>query len=1247
MAPHTQGTSLSLSPAKVTTESAMPPTPGHGVHVAHAQATSPLLSPTNSPLKLSPTTVKKSRLPSSTFKSSGSPPMIPKGTHSQFTTSPPTTTTTAPSLPTTSHDVSGSPGHLKTPRKQRPLSPRTETAKKKMAELKATLDATQFDAATYIAQLEETRHSVVAQQLTSDMPAKGSLVSEQATTPEPLPATSSVDITVVRTAESSTKLISQTPTVVSQKSSTVSESAVTVVSQSPTVVSQSPTTVVSQSATTVVSQSATTVVGQTMVGQTATTGQPDNLPFSATSSSTATFKEPLSLSPQQSSLPLSTTSLPPPAVTSSSAEQTDGGTLPTKVMEQQQDRHMAVPPLNTEQQRPSNQFVTVRDVGVGTTPGLRRFQARSPTHATSQTAVKEASILQQKSPPKPPPQPKISPSDSPQKHAVSFAPSSPTVLTSSRCELTSSSQPIYTSPRLHPHTSPLSPPPQLHSQPLHTYRERRKTPEPNSLKVPDSLCFKAPCCVGVTLHDHLQITNVGDRWLQLGFELNQLYCNGTHCKLSDLSSFSFPQRCFVSPRKSESIKVTFSPKQAGNFEAVLVCKAKLVVSSENDDSNYVLENIVVKALAVSPKLEVAISPTASEMCLDYGILVSGSSMSLPLLLTNHSPCELPLRLAISAPTLSQLHFSFDELSPVLKAPPSSPSSYLQTRPFTTALVLPPKPHSKSQKPEAFSANLIFKSPKNFTDDATPLGPPEEIKAQVDISVEGPNSTGVLYSVPVRATVGVARLHVPRSLQALSLSCTEKQSVTRDIPFKNAGNIPLTVALKFSTECDHFCVTPTTFELTPDEEGQVRVSFSPPTAPLIIDGYLMIRVQPDGPSYELKVRGTAVKEDELGGHDAGRENLLLCNKRRLYWGSVNTGDTVEQRLLLQNSFPITVPLQFSIHHQNQAFQLHTDDAPSVCWSSKADLPEHTQLQLNILFTPSSKSVFRNALDIFDTVHSRKFRIPLCGYGGASSVEIVNARRSISKGLWVELGPVALQQQSSVKVSLYNSGVRAAFVKALCLPLENREDTSPLPLSLANVTPSECVLQPQQMQDLTVVYQPSSTEEVTQCAETVSPLSRFIVMHGDEISRQRFQRAMASSSDEVVPQRCPLSKDFNREFLKHFPGQDLAPSELDFSLFEVENEERFFEQHLQQIVVTLSGSPETETPIPKPPLSTSLDSPPKSLHTLSPSHSTSQTTPTGHARITTPSSHITSSHTLLLPDSVVGQHSGESHTECEYI
>lgn len=108
-------------------------------------------------------------------------------------------------------------------------------------------------------------------------------------------------------------------------------------------------------------------------------------------------------------------------------------------------------------------------------------------------------------------------------------------------------KPIYTSPPTHLHTT--------HSPSKHRAKGRTRMPDAGSLHVPDSLCFNAVCCVGTSLSDQLLVANSGDRWLQLSFEVCELYVEGAECTSEEHNIFSVPQRCYVSPHKSEAVKV--------------------------------------------------------------------------------------------------------------------------------------------------------------------------------------------------------------------------------------------------------------------------------------------------------------------------------------------------------------------------------------------------------------------------------------------------------------------------------------------------------------------------------------------------------------------------------------------------------------------------------------------------------------------------------------------------------------------
>ena len=59
-------------------------------------------------------------------------------------------------------------------------------------------------------------------------------------------------------------------------------------------------------------------------------------------------------------------------------------------------------------------------------------------------------------------------------------------------------------------------------------------------------------------------------------------------------------------------------------------------------------------------------------------------------------------------------------------------------------------------------------------------------------------------------------HIHAHTQAISLSCTAGQLVSREVPFKNAGNIPLRVRLHTSPDSAHFTIAPDFLLMEPNE-----------------------------------------------------------------------------------------------------------------------------------------------------------------------------------------------------------------------------------------------------------------------------------------------------------------------------------------------------------------------------------------------------------------------------------------------
>lgn len=153
-----------------------------------------------------------------------------------------------------------------------------------------------------------------------------------------------------------------------------------------------------------------------------------------------------------------------------------------------------------------------------------------------------------------------------------------------------------------------------------------------------------------------------------------------------------------------------------------------------------------------------------------------------------------------------------------------------------------------------------------------------------------------------------------------------------------------------------------------------------------------------------------------------------------------------------------------------------------------------------------------------------QLPLCGYGGASSLEVVGVSSSNDGRSCLELGAVKVACGIKLKVLLYNSGPRAAFVRATCCKLES---STPLPESHAHLVPSWSVIAANSTQEVVLYYRPDPGEE-EKCQVGKTPLALLRVQSGDELMRQRLVWADGEGRGKVLDPTC-------KQFVSDFPQQ----------------------------------------------------------------------------------------------------------------
>ena len=134
-------------------------------------------------------------------------------------------------------------------------------------------------------------------------------------------------------------------------------------------------------------------------------------------------------------------------------------------------------------------------------------------------------------------------------------------------------------------------------------------------------------------------------------------------------------------------------------------------------------------------------------------------------------------------------------------------------------------------------------------------------------------------------------------------------------------------------------------------------------------------------------------------------------------------------------------------------------------------------------------------------------------------------------FLDIGEVRGNCGIKLKVLLYNSGPRAAFVRAVCQQLEA---SATLPEHRARIVPSNLVILPHSTGELLLFYHPSPAEE-ERCEVSKNPLAQLLIHTGDEIVRQCLTRVVKEGREGRKKEGEVFSL-FIQEFVEEFFHQD---------------------------------------------------------------------------------------------------------------
>ncbi|XP_063735024.1 centrosomal protein of 192 kDa isoform X2 [Eleginops maclovinus] len=700
--------------------------------------------------------------------------------------------------------------------------------------------------------------------------------------------------------------------------------------------------------------------------------------------------------------------------------------------------------------------------------------------------------------------------------------------------------------------------------------------------VPEELRFPHTCCVGIASQTSLSLFNPSERWQQVAITVTSLAIDGEKVDSLPFQWLIVKNKTIIAPKSTEEQKVLFVPPQAGVYQCVFsVCSWPASAETEiAARANIFAKRVVLLAIAEYPALEVELNESA---CLDFGDLSGGSGRSLPLKLLNRTHATVPIRLVISANATAWRCFTFSKH-------PVTNTSETTEQPGHMAVMNHVMHASYEQNPQGFMVWVHFKAPQKHTVSSGELGPADEYSARVDIEVDSPGPSHVIFSVPLQARCGTARVHAPKDLQTVSLSAPLGKSSQQTLPLKNAGNIDVQLKLKCSDAEDSFTVTPDELSLRMGEEQGIVVSFKAQGSRKYQESLLTILVLPSGPQYEVTLKGE-VDPENCG--KAPSPSAVVCptvasdvppilsNKQFVAWGGVTLGRAVQQKLVLRNnSTNGTQQLRLLIRGQDQdCFQLQSMFSPEERLTRHGELSirPREDVTVHLLFAPTRVACMLAKLEIKQSgvrpsQPGVKFTIPLSGYGGTSNI-ILEDQRKQADGYVATLTDIAVGRVSKVCLCVRNTGSRAAFIKAVAF--SDVHTRSVMESSVISIAPSQFVLKERTQEVITVLIKSTQREQAL-CQSANVLLATVCLFCGDEVSRQQYRRLLQSKPEAVKKALSENSLLKNINFYETFLGEENLTEAYD--LPQRPNEAHIFYGNMSKVVVSLVGSTNGELLLP---------------------------------------------------------------------
>ncbi|XP_076290421.1 spindle defective 2 isoform X3 [Lasioglossum baleicum] len=670
----------------------------------------------------------------------------------------------------------------------------------------------------------------------------------------------------------------------------------------------------------------------------------------------------------------------------------------------------------------------------------------------------------------------------------------------------------------------------------------------NSVVIGKSTEELCSCIVGMPRETDIELLNKSDRWMICSLSINQVQGDKKNVQLV------LPKDVIlIKPNSEQNAKIAVTVVQMCK---PIIAVLNITVSDMVTRSECIMKHII----CFKPeKLNVIVSNPSQKSELDFQSIVENDTAALPVTIKNKNSVDICVKLSISQdePRVFSLE-NCNEMQRVTLKPQESLTTNVQSKG-----IIQKHPDPSRRSLQCYDGNLM-------------------------VHVENdPDDTIIIKEIALKVQIGTCKIQLINTDMPFVVSNKQPKSMS----MINVGNVPVRVFASFVDKDSggswkHFTVEPENLHLLPNKIGCFNVTYKPQN-PDVSKMHAKIQFTASNNVYLYSVCGessTSVEAENehylrcetpqqlssasspssphsvisnksgisgrnsplssvSGSTVAGEKIPIRTTHAALVWNSIKAGKSNCKEFTIRNSSNNKIKLQVTItdNEKNFRFLRERQAGDTNMVLVLQGLESRT---LSVVFNPhnlgaaTGRIIFRHYEPRRDDNDSRPSKVLfLYGYGGYSSIDISEAFKDTNGKMWLSVGTLNSGRSLHARLRLQNTGDLCSYCKIKLIPTA----VYPSMVSSWRVNPTELILNPKEIQWVTVEFNPRKEDLAQLQRAPVSHVGTILIINGDEPTRWRIRRLYNKMREtgELSGNENEAFQSIVHPICKAFPGEQMMP------------------------------------------------------------------------------------------------------------